>query len=61
MGGEWWVAGCGLRVASDGRPVGQPVTGNSQLVTRNFSGRSTPETRLSPLIFGARSEIIRWE
>jgi hypothetical protein len=36
MGGEGvgcglGVAGWGLRVASDGRPVCQPVTGNSQL------------------------------
>ena len=45
--------GCGLRVASGGRPVGQPVT-------RNSSRRLAPESRHSSLIFGARSEIIRW-
>jgi hypothetical protein len=38
----------------------QPVTRNQQLVTRNRSRRSAVESRLSSLIFGARSEIIRW-
>jgi hypothetical protein len=58
---ELRVASYELRVGSGGRLVCQPVTSNPQLGTRHFSRRSTPETRLSPLIFGARSKIIRWE